>query len=104
MNKDKMLALLSHYKYGTPFHNGTVDATIVALEELAFLRGWDTNKYRESVPDGTTHVDLNDSTDSKWIKLESSGSLRYYTDGDWISLTPTDHGICIVTLEVWRSL
>jgi len=104
MNKDIMLALLSHYKYGTLFHDNTTDATIVALEELAFLRGYDTNMdLSESVPDGTTHVDLNDSTNSKWIKLESSG-LMYYTGEDWISFTSTDHNVHIVTLEEWRNL
>lgn len=103
MNKDRMLKLLSHYKYGTPFNDYINDATIEALEELVFLRGYGTTpQLSEHVPDGTTHVDLNDDTDSKWLKLEDN-TYNYYAEGCWYSCVISDvRGI--ITLGEWRKL
>lgn len=49
-----------------------------------------SEKY-QGVPEGTTYIDLNDHTSSKWIKEESSFLYFYGDSGHWIPLDDKIH-------------
>lgn len=49
-----------------------------------------SEKY-QGVPEGTTHIDLNDNTSSKWIKEEGSFLYFYGDSGHWVPLDDQIH-------------
>jgi hypothetical protein len=44
-------------------------------------------------PEGATHIDLNDPSESKWIKVGEETLHCYSSCQGWTSMYPLDHGM-----------
>lgn len=55
-------------------------------------------KYPDA-PEGATHIDLNDDTDSKWIKVDGGYFHHYTNNGAWFCITdPSIHSMNLEAL------
>ena len=86
INTGKILALIDHLKYDVPYSGNVIEDVIVVLEGLV-----NTNVYEgEVVPEGATHIDVDDDTKSKWIK-KNKDVICFWSDYGWVVFDPDQH-------------
>lgn len=74
-------------------------------EKSDYLDMFDTDECVEDpdAPEGTTHIDLNDHSDSRYLKVDAE-AVRYYVlvlggEDCWMVFNPNDHKMNVVRLE-----